>query len=132
MTIENDSKDLQVICGDSEGEHGRIAVVSDEAKLDFKRLTYNKRDMARMKVLESPALMEILKRMEDGDEIRKMGATHYLVRFGGYVWRGVSVRNIRTLESAGLIAPEEFDDYIEYRLTYSGHIEELVRGGKNE
>jgi hypothetical protein len=90
-------------------------------------LTYNKRDMARMKVLESPALMEIIHFMEDGATIRTGGFSYYLHVCVFNAPTTVSRMNIRTLLKAELIAPVEFDDYIEYRLTYSGHIEELVR-----
>jgi hypothetical protein len=91
-------------------------------------LTYNKQTMARMKVLESPALMEILKRMEDGDTLKRTYWNENFLLRCDTMREAISIRNIRTLERAGLIAPEEFDDYIEYKLTYSGHIEELVRG----
>ena len=92
--------------------------------------TPSKETLARMKVMQSPELLAILKRMEDGWHIQCYSMVSRLARetpYGNKFCGRVSTRNINTLERAGLIAPVEYDDYIEYRLTYTGTFEELVR-----
>jgi len=84
--------------------------------------------MARAKVLLSDDLKEILKRMEAGAVIRESTITGpykvgpRLVDEINIINRGISIRLVRTLVNAGLILPTEFDDYIEYRLTYDPKI----------
>lgn len=79
------------------------------------------------KVMESPVLREILRKMESGAVIRSCQFWNELVDVAGRSNCAVRIRQVRTLESAGLIEAQEFDDYIEYRLTYTGTFEELVR-----
>lgn len=81
------------------------------------------------KVMESPALREILKKMEDGFTIRSLPIGHVFWEneYSRVYPLYAATRNIQTLESAGLIVGVSFDDYIEYRLTYQGTFEELVR-----
>ena len=85
------------------------------------------RQLKLAKVMESPALKELLKRMEEGFVVRSNHFWHELVTEYGMSTKAISIRQIRTLESAGLIEAQEFDDYIEYRITYTGTFEELVR-----
>lgn len=91
------------------------------------RFTPNNETLKRMKVLESPYLIAILKRMEGGATIRSDQFYWAFSDTDGIYRKVVHVRNVRTLETAGLIAPTEYEDYIEYNLTYSGKFEELVR-----
>ena len=86
-------------------------------------------DLKKFKIMESPELLDILKKMEGGAVIWK-------TEFGALYLKEISshthlpIRQFRTLFNAGLIAPERFDDYIEYRLTYKGAFSELVKGVK--
>lgn len=92
--------------------------------------TPNNETLKRMKVLESPDLIAILKKMEEGYVLRQStnGGSYFLLKLNQVFARDtVAKRNIRTLETAGLIFPTEYEDYIEYRLTYTGSFEELVR-----
>lgn len=89
------------------------------------------RQLKLAKVMESPALKELLKRMEEGFLVRSNHFWHELVTEYGMSTKAVSIRQIRTLEAAKLIEATEYEDYIEYRLTYSGTFEELVRHVNN-
>lgn len=79
----------------------------------------SKETMAKAKVLRSPELIEILKKMELGWNLRVSvnGGSYYLMEMG-HPMETVSVRKFRTLAAAGLIIPRVYDDYTEYNLTY--------------
>jgi len=91
----------------------------------------SKEQMARAKVLQSHELRNILEEMEGGnvivvnctDQIRQAQmADCYKEGSSWNLIHSVRIRNILTLERAGLIYRTEFDDYIEYRLTYDPKI----------
>lgn len=106
--------------------------------------TPNNETLKRMKVLESPYLIAILKKMEEGAAIvvssfernKTSRLSYRMSEITGkpsyYAFRTVSIRNLRTLETAGLIAPTEYEDYIEYNLTYTCTFDELVRNADNQ
>jgi hypothetical protein len=85
-------------------------------------------ELAKWKVLQSPDLLAILKRMEGGAKLRiSVNGGSYFLLTEGLPIETVSVRKFRTLAAAGLIIPEVYEDFYEYRLTYTGSIEEMVR-----
>lgn len=91
--------------------------------------------LSRMKVLQSHDLLAILKTMESGAIVsHDLNQNNYRLViphvFAAYKPLGrLSVRNFRTLLSAGLIKEsDDLEETIEYRLTYKGSIEEMVRG----
>lgn len=113
-----------------------ISLIQRDNRLIGEQMTLNtftpsSKELAWWKVMQSPDLMTILKTMESGATIdtTKVEFSYNVAALwkNGIFVTGVSRRKVRTLERAGLIAPVEYDDYIEYRLTYTGTFEELVR-----
>lgn len=82
----------------------------------------SKETMAKAKVLRSPLLVMIIEEMEDGSVIRYSNMRKVIVDEFGFETH-ISKQNVKTLKDSKLIASfGDFDDYIEYRLTYDPKI----------
>jgi len=77
------------------------------------------KQLAQAKVIESKTLLEIIGKLQSGKFIfiyKPQRMTKVISAYPNTHGYKISMRNINALARAGVIEPEEFDDYIKYSL----------------